>query len=278
MKLAKATTAGRSRRPVYGAVRCAVATLCLLTLAGSVADAQTSETEGLKRQVEELNAENAALKQEVAELRATLKRLMTPPSSGRDGSQAVAISIAGLAARGQPTAPVTIVVFADYQDPQCARYYQEIHPRVDEDYLQHGTVRYVFKNLPNQKVHPQALKAHEAAACAGDQGKYWEMHDLLFANQTALATDRLLGYAQTLDLDPDLFRYCLTSGAQVATIRRDVDEGQKGGVTLTPVFAIGLTEPGAESIKVLRVVAGVQPYPVFEDAIGAVLAAAKNDQ
>ena len=249
-----------------------------MTLVCLPASAQTEDVGDLQQKVEELSAENAALKQEVAELRATLKRLMAPPASGPGGPPATEISIAGLAARGQPDAPVTIVVFADYQNPQCARYYQEIHPRIDEDFVQPGTVRYVFKNLPDKTAHPQAFKAHEAAACAGDQGRYWEMHDLLFANQSELATDDLFAYARTLGLDLDLFRYCLTSGANTGVIRRDVDEGQKGGVPLTPVFAIGLTEPGAESIKVMRVVAGVQPYLVFEDGIRAVLAAANHDQ
>jgi len=249
-----------------------------MTLVCLPASAQTEDVGDLQQKVEELSAENAALKQEVAELRATLKRLMTPPASGPGGAPATEISIAGLARRGQPDAPVTIVVFADYQNPQCARYYQEIHPRIDEDFVQPGTVRYVFKNFPDLASHPQAAKAHEAAACAGDQGKYWEMHDLLLSNQPAQASDDLIGYARILELDPDLFRYCLTSGAHAGVIRRDFDEGQKGGVPLTPVFAIGLTEPGAESMKVTRVIAGVQPYAVFEDAIEAVLAAANHDR
>jgi protein-disulfide isomerase len=249
-----------------------------MTLVGLPANAQTEDIGDLKRKVEELSAENATLKQEVAELRATLKRLMTPPASAAGAAPATEISIAGLGARGQPDAPVTVVVFADYQDAQCARFFQETYPRIDESFVRPGAVLYVFKNFPDKTAHPQAFKAHEAAACAGDQGKYWEMHDLLLSDQSALDADDLLGHAKSLELDADLFRYCLTSGAHAATIRRDVDEGKKGGVTLTPVFAIGLTEPGAESIKVLRVVAGIQPYPVFEDAIGAVLAAANFDQ
>ena len=278
MKLAKATTAGRSRRPVYGAVRCAVATLCLLTLAGSVADAQTSETEGLKRQVEELSAENAALKKEVAELRAALNNFLTPTEFPGGDPPPAEISVAGLASRGQPNAPVTMVVFSDFQSQLSARYIVETYPGIDEHFVQTGTVRYVFKNLPDLAAHPQAFKAHEAAACAGDQGRFWEMHDLLFANQSALAMDDLVAYGGNLELDPDVFRYCLTSGAHAATIQRDVDEGQKGGVTLTPVVAVGLTEPDGESIEVMQVVVGVQPHSVFEDAIEAVLEGTNNDR
>ena len=184
----------------------------------------------------------------------------------------------GPAARGRSDAPVTVVEFADYQNPDCARFHQETFPRVAEEYVQSGLVRFVFKNFPDLTAHPQALKVHEAAACAGDQGRYWEMHDLLLADQAAMAAEHLIARAGTLELDTDLFRYCLTTGAHEKTIRRDVDEGKQGGVMLTPVFAFGLTEPDRQALRVERVVVGSQPYPVFEDAIEAVLSTAGGDQ
>lgn len=299
MNMARGTTPGRSHHPVCGAVRWVGAVtpgnrtrfkpaaqwnlwilvaVCLLTLVVAPVNAQTGETEDLKRQVDELRAENAALKQEVAELRSALNNLLNPPEPAADQPPTARISIAGLASRGQPNAPVTMVVFSDYQSQLSARYLLDTHPQIVESFVQPGTVRYVFKNFPVLTAHPQALKAHEAGACAGDQGRYWEMHDLLFANQSALAMNDFIEYARSLELDSDLFRYCLTSNAHAATIRRDVDEGRKGGVTLTPVFAIGLTEPNAESMEVMEVVIGVQPYATFEEAIEAVLEAAKIDR
>jgi protein-disulfide isomerase len=214
----------------------------------------------------------------VAELRSALNNLLNPPEPVADHPPTTRISIAGLATRGQPNAPVTMVVFADFQSQLSARFLLETFPKIDEYFVQSGTVRYVFKNFPDLTAHPQAFKAHEAAACAGDQGRYWEMHDLLFANQTALAPDQLIDYAASLEVDTDLFRYCLTSGAHRGTIRRDVDEGQTGGVTLTPVFAIGLTEPNSESMEVMEVVIGVQPYATFEEAVEAVLEGATIDR
>lgn len=298
MKKARGPTPGRSSRPVRGAVRWIGAlsashrlrlktatrndpwilvTLCVAIFFVSSAGAQTGQVEDLQRKVEELQAENAALKAEVAELKATLKQLMTPQASGAAGP-AVEISIASLAARGSSDAPVTIVEFADYQNPDCARFHRETFPRIEEKYLRTGLVRFVFKNLPDETAHPRSFKAHEAAACAGDQGRYWEMHNLLLADQAAVAPEQLIAHAETLGLDQDLFRYCLTSGAHAATIRRDVDEGKTGGVMLTPVFALGLSEPGGQVLKVRRVVIGSQPVPVFEDAIEAVLSTAGGDQ
>jgi len=267
--------------PMMVAVRwswMAAIALCLATAIGPSASAQTGEVQDLKRTVDELRTENAALKQEVAELRAALNDFLAPAEYPGGEPPPTEISIAGLASRGQPNAPVTMVAFSDFQSQLSARYVTETYPKIEEVFVQPGTVRYVFKNLPDLAAHPQAFKAHEAAACAGDQGRYWEMHDLLFTNQSALGTDNLIDYARTIDLDPDVFRYCLTSGAHAAMIQRDVDEGQKGGVTLTPVFAVGPTEPERESIKVMEVVVGVQPYSAFEDAIEAVLEVVNNDR
>jgi len=252
--------------------------LCMATAIVPSVSAQSGEVQDLKRTVDELRTENAALKQEVAELRAALNNFLTPAEFPGGEPPPAEISVAGLASRGQPNAPVTMVVFSDFQSQLSARYLVETYPGIDEHFVQTGTVRYVFKNLPDLAAHPQAFKAHEAAACAGDQGGFWEMHDLLFANQSALAMDDLVAYAGSLELDPDVFRYCLTSGAHAATIQRDVDEGQNGGVTLTPVVAVGLTEPDGESIEVMQVVVGVQPHSVFEDAIEAVLEGTNNDR
>ena len=165
--------------------------------------------------------------------------------------------------------------FSDYQCQPCAQYFTDTYPEIDLEYIQTGKARYVFKNFPMETVHPEAFKAHEAAACAGDQGKFWEMNDLLFTNHDALAPKQLVTYAKELGLDSELFSKCLESDKHAAMIRSDIEEGIRGGVRGTPVFAIGFTEPGASSLKVVRVLAGVQPYDLFKEAIEAVLARAK---
>lgn len=290
---------GRSHRPVCGDVRSDAAqvsacrirpnsatrvfvALLVATLVTAVivmpSEAQTSETEDLKRQIEKLRAENDALKKEVAELRSALNNLLNPREPVAGQPPATDVSISGLASSGSPSAPVTMVVFADYQSQMSASYVVDTHPQVDQTYVRSGTVRYVFKNFPDLTAHPRAMKAHEAAACAGDQGRYWEMHDLLFADQSANAPDQFVAYAGDLELDTDLFRYCLSSGTHAATIHRDVEEGTRGGVTLTPVFVLGLTQPGVESIEVMEVVIGVQPFAAFEKAIEAVLEAAATNR
>jgi protein-disulfide isomerase len=246
-------------------------------MSGSPVAAQTAEEiKALQRQMDELREAQAALKKEVQEIREILQNLLTPPPSSTGASSGTAISIEGLPARGQPSAKVTIVAFSDYQCPHSAHFLAETYSEIDSDYILSGKVRYVFKNFPVEAIHPEAFRAHEAAACAGDQGKYWEMHDHLFANQAALAPDQLVAHAKWLGVNLDMFQKCLDNGTHTAMIRRDIEEGLRGGVQATPIFAIGLTERG--SLRAMRVIIGAQPYNAFKEAIEAVLATPSGDK
>ncbi len=159
--------------------------------------------------------------------------------------------------KGPANAPVTIVEFSDYECPYCSRA-EEVVNRVMKDY--DGKVRLVYRDYP-LPIHPQAQKAAEAANCAGDQGKYWEMHEKLFANQQALGVDALKGYAKDLKLDDAKFDKCLDSGEKAKGIEESKKAGEKLGVTGTPAFFInGLQLTGA------------QPYEEFKTLIDGELA------
>ena len=126
-----------------------------------------------------------------------------------------------------------------------------------------------------ESIHKNALKAAEASRCAGEHGKYWEMHDQLFANFTALETIDLFRYSQTLGLDPLKFQECMDSGKYVDNIRKDLMDGQKAGVRGTPTFFIGISEGDDSKIKVVKVIRGAQPYPIFKEALESILASQK---
>jgi protein-disulfide isomerase len=147
-------------------------------------------------------------------------------------------------------------------------------PQLDREYIQTGKVKYVFRHFPLSS-HKQAFKAAEAANCAGEQGKFWQMHARLFENQGALSVEDLSRYAQSLDLDWPKFQQCLEGGKYAAAIRQDIEEGQKAGVSGTPTFFLGLTEPGGSKVKVLKVIRGAQAYATFKQAIDSVLSSQK---
>jgi protein-disulfide isomerase len=146
----------------------------------------------------------------------------------------MSVDTTGAPVRGNVKAPVTIVEFSDFQCPFCARARPTVN-RVREAYG--DKVRILFRDFPLQ-MHPQATKASEAASCAGDQGKFWEMHDRLFANQARLQVPELKQHATDLGLDAEAFGGCLDSGKYASKWQQGLADGTQYGVTGTPAFFI----------------------------------------
>jgi len=140
-------------------------------------------------------------------------------------------------------------------------------PQIEEKLVHTGKVELVFLDLPLQ-MHPQAFKAAEAAACAGDQKKFWEMHHLLFANQHALTEDRLPGYAEQLGLDVPAFQKCLSSGRHEGEIRDSIRLAHSLGISGTPAYVLARRIKG-DKVEVLDIVHGVRPYEELEKKINA---------
>jgi protein-disulfide isomerase len=111
-------------------------------------------------------------------------------------------------------------------------------------------VKLVYRDFPLDRLHPQARPAAEAARCADDQGKFWDYHDVLYANTPRAAPDDLRRYAQQVGLDITKFEQCVTSGVHKAAVQRDIDEGSRLGVTGTPAFFInGRPLEGAQPLE-----------------------------
>ena len=133
----------------------------------------------------------------------------------------------------------------------------------------------MVRDFPLESIHPQAFKAAESSYCADEQGTYWEMHDRLFANQKDLGVKDLPKHAEALSMDVTKFQQCLESGKYAARIRKDLSEGQKVGVTGTPGFFLGITDPNGAELKAVRKITGAQPWAAFQDAIESLLAEQK---
>jgi len=159
----------------------------------------------------------------------------------------VAIDSRSEPSRGPETAPVTLVAFSDYQCPYCSRF----EPTLRQLERKYGNrLRVVHRDFPLSQIHPNAVKAAEAAECARDQGKFWEMHDRLFANQQALSLPDLKKAASELTLDSAKFGECLDSGAKAAEWQKDLRDGEQYGVSGTPtVFVNGRLIRGASTVE-----------------------------
>jgi protein-disulfide isomerase len=218
-----------------------------------------------------LRQELEAIRRELEEIKGLLRGRAAggPAPEPRE----VVIRVEGAPAKGDPAARVTLVEFSDYQCPFCARHVRDTLPQLQRDYIDTGKLRYVMRDFPLESIHPQAFKGHVAARCAGDQGRYWEMHDRLFARQAELQPADLVAHARGLGLEEEGFRACLESERHDAAVRADFQDGVSVGVNGTPMFFLGLTRSGEPGIKAVRVIRGAQPYAAFRQAIDALLAA-----
>ena len=133
-------------------------------------------------------------------------------------------------------------------------------------------MRYVFRDLPLD-FHKNAFKAAEATHCAGEQGKFWEMHALLFQNQAALGPEQLPAHAKTLGLGEAKFQECLASGRFAADIRKDMADAGAVGISGTPSFLVGVVQPDGR-VRVMKKLVGARPYAEFKAAFDSLLAAA----
>jgi protein-disulfide isomerase len=154
--------------------------------------------------------------------------------------------------RGNPAAPVTVVEFSDYECTFCSGAEATLK-RVLDQYQ--GRVRLVLQNFPISS-HPRAQKASEAALCAGEQGRYWDMHEKLFTNQQALSPENLEAYARELGVDQGAFRRCLDSGRMAGQVGKDRKTGESAGVNSTPTFFVNG-----------RILVGAQPIERFREVI-----------
>ena len=179
----------------------------------------------------------------------------------RDPNQRFAVDVEGDPAKGIDTAPVTIVEFADFHCGYCRRFLEQTMEPLLEAYGEN--VRFVYRDYPI--LGNDSVTAAFAGECAQQQGKFWEFHDLVYANQDDLSLDALTAHATELGMDVEAFTACVDSDETAALVQRDYEAGQQLGVSGTPTFFING-----------RMLVGAQPYQSFADYIDEELALVAN--
>lgn len=246
----------------------------LLLFAAVIGTAQPSAAQSadsiqaLRTDIDELRQVQAATLREVQEIRRLLLaqrgQAESPPTPETIDGRGPSL--------GQASAPVTIVEFADYQCPYCGQFFRETLPPLVAEYVKTGRVRFVYRDFPLSSLHPHALKAAEAARCAGDQQRYWEYHDALFQNQSSLEQKELVRRALTLKLDMTAFKRCLNSGQYSDAIKQSRAEAERVGIEGTPVFFFGKVGRGTTDVRVARVIQGAKSFAEFKEVIEGLLA------
>lgn len=144
--------------------------------------------------------------------------------------------------KGNPEAAVTVIAFEDYQCPACGFFNQRLMPILERDYIDTGRIQFVYHEFPLD-VHANAIPAGQAARCAGDQGKFWEMHDMLYLNQSQWAQvsntrNVFSGYAGQLGLNRTNFDACVSGGTHVPEVTAAGQSATAAGAQATPTFSV----------------------------------------
>jgi len=180
------------------------------------------------------------------------------------------VSLDGAPIVGSRGAKIGMIIYSDFQCPFCARFAIDTLPALQEQYVKTGQVLVAFREYP-LPIHPFAQKAAEAALCANRQGKFWEFHDALFANQQALDPASLGARAVRLGLDSRQFSSCL-AGEMAALVQADKRNGDPLGVAGTPTFLLGPVLADGR-VKVSQRFSGAKPLAEFQEILDKLVSA-----
>jgi protein-disulfide isomerase len=230
------------------------------------------EVQELQEVVADLIDGQEAMQKDLAEIKKLLQQGARPGAQAAPTFQPKDVTIDGAPVLGDANATVTVMEFSDYQCPFCSRHHRDVMPTLVTDYVETGKLKYVMRENPILSIHNRAMPASQAALCANDQGKYWEMHNLLFENQRELSDENLKSYAATTGLDTAAFNACLDEGKQKARVDADLAVARSVGVRGTPGFVLGLTDPADPNKANMTVfINGAQSLDNFKSAIDGLL-------
>jgi protein-disulfide isomerase len=236
-------------------------TLAAILPLALVALGAEKKPEGITRQqadeiLEELRAIKDLLRQQLAKGAAPQE-----PA----GPTRAKVNVEGYQMLGSREAPLTMVEYTDYQCPFCQRFHVSAFPELKKNYIDTGKLRFYSKDMPLD-FHANAMRAAIAARCAIDQGRFWELRDLMGANPDKLDVVNLVNFAGSLKMNPDQFRECLLTEKYKNAVQTDVMEAMKVGATGTPTFVLGKsTAQGVDG----EVMVGAMPFEMFDEKLKA---------
>ncbi len=235
--------------------------LCLLLIVVSAAPLQAAEkplTEDTGQQI---------LK-ELREIKQLLERQQRPPQAAAPAKpEIVTIKGGGPHVLGRADAPLVLIEYTDYQCPFCKRFYDGPFAEIKKNLIDTGKVKFISRNLP-LPFHANAQKAAQAAFCAGEQGKYWEMRDALFRNQSKLEVEAIMGYAKDLSLKTDAFKRCMDGDKTSKEVGEEAAYAGMIGITGTPSFVLGRQKG---DVVEGRKIVGAQSFAAFDAVVNELL-------
>jgi protein-disulfide isomerase len=188
------------------------------------------------------------------------------PSGETEGEVTLSLDLSAHEPRGSRSAPVLVLEFSDYKCHACEKFSLTVLPALEQEFVRTGEAALAFVDFPLID-DPSYTTVAESAHCAGRQGKYWPMHELIWQNVGALGDEHLVGYAGKLGLDTSAFRACLDSDAMRPRVLKDLAWAGELGLSSRPTFFVGRRHPGRPGAWVGRYVVGSQSHVVFRSLI-----------
>jgi len=232
----------------------------------SLADDQ-QRFENLENEIKLLKESQAKLEKQIADLSKQAKNGGGRPPAIRDLDKVV-INTEADPVMGSEDAKLVMVEFSDYQCPFCKRHTTNVWPELKKQYVDTGKMKLVFHDFPLTRIHKEASLAAQAATCAGDQDKYWEMHDRLFEHPKAIKP--VSGHAEFLGLEMVAFNECISSEKYADEVKQDTEQALELGIRSTPTFIFGVTDENGELVG-KRLIRGAQPLEKFQEEIDKLL-------
>jgi len=238
---------------------------CVWLSACSTASKQPTNWEAneLFTQLSELRKEIGVLKVDVQGLKQNAVKKKT-----KNKSKQAEIDLRHSFPMGKEIANYAIVEFTDYQCPFCLKHRKKTFPLIKQQYIDTGKIKYFIKDFPLD-FHNQARNASISSLCAGQQGFFWEMHELIFENNRKLSKDLFLQFAYQIKLDISNFKRCLSSSEAKQTVDNNISEGELIGVRGTPAFFVGKIKDN--KLIDIRALYGAQSFSSFSRVINAVM-------
>lgn len=218
----------------------------------------------IQKQIETLEKQQRLILNKLNELEGRL------PANGTGAKLPTTTEVRGEDFMGSADARIAVIEYGDYECEFCEKFESDSFSSILANYIQTGKIKFFYRDLPLH--HPHAMLAAQAAHCAGDQGKYWQMHDALFQNQTDLSEKHISEIAGSLGLDALKFADCLASDKFKEDIEASVLQASKLGMSATPEFITGTLENGGKTVRIDKRIVGALPYDMFKADLDELLA------
>src|SRR4051812_8091491 len=233
----------------------------ILVLLCAAAPATAQDTKQLQQQIDDLRKGQEQILKQLDEIRSLLNEQRkeskpAPPSF-------LSINVHGEPFRGDAKARVAILEYSDFDCGFCAEFATNIFPRLDANYIKTGKVKFFFRDMPSPD-HAFALFKAKVARCADEQGKFWQMHDYLFAHQQPMGTSDTPKLADAIGIDGGKLSACLAADKYASIAQRSLASAEKYHIDGTPAFIIGTLSEDGSFLKAAQVTLGTQTYEFFE--------------